>query len=81
MKHIIRRNGQLEELDFELSSGLLDCNRREIFEGDTVKIFFGEGDFVTGTVVCTAGAFLVDSFLLFDQNYLDMEVVDKEIQS
>lgn len=37
MKHNIRINGKIQTLDFEISSGLLDCNGREIFEGDIVR--------------------------------------------
>ena len=52
MKHNIRINGQEQELDCELGSGILDKNGREIFEGDkvtfkpqkvTVPIVFIEG--------------------------------------
>lgn len=41
MKHTIRRNGQLEELDFELGSGCFDLYGREIFEGDIVWVADG----------------------------------------
>ena len=36
MKHRIRINGEVKELDCELGSGILDKNGREIFEGDKV---------------------------------------------
>lgn len=33
MKHNIRINGEIQTLDFELGSGILDDNGQEIFEG------------------------------------------------
>ena len=39
MKHNIRINGEVKEIDCELGSGILDKNGREIFFGDKVKIF------------------------------------------
>ena len=38
MKHRIRINGEVKELDCELGSGVLDKNGREIFEGDKIRI-------------------------------------------
>lgn len=38
MKHNIRINGEVKEIDCEFGSGILDKHGREIFEGDTVKI-------------------------------------------
>lgn len=38
MKHRIRINGEVQEFDCELGSQVYDCNGREIFEGDIVKI-------------------------------------------
>lgn len=38
MKHKIRINGEVKEMDFELGSGIVDKNGKEIFEGDKVKI-------------------------------------------
>ena len=37
MKHNIRINGEVKKIDFELGSGVLDKNGREIFEGDKVN--------------------------------------------
>ena len=33
MKHNIEVNGVTQEMEFNLGSGILDCNDREIFEG------------------------------------------------
>ena len=38
MKHNIRINGEVKEIDCEIGSGILDKNGREIFEGDRVKL-------------------------------------------
>ena len=42
MKHNIRINGEVKEIDCELGSGIFDKNGKEIFEGDRVKRFGGE---------------------------------------
>ncbi len=36
MKHNIRINGEIKEIDCELGSGVYDKNGNEIFEGDRV---------------------------------------------
>ena len=38
MKHNIRINGEVKEIDCELGSGILDKNWREIFEGNKVRV-------------------------------------------
>ena len=51
MKHHIRINGEIKEMDFELGSRILDKNGREIFEGDNVlhhKDFIDVIDFRNG---------------------------------
>ena len=54
MKHNIRINGEVKEIDCELGSGILDKNGREIFEGDIViseftkhrfNVMYDRGDF------------------------------------
>lgn len=37
MKHNVRINGEVREMDFELGSGLVDINGQEIFEGDILR--------------------------------------------
>lgn len=36
MKHTIRQNGQITQIDCELGSGIFDKNGIEIFEGDII---------------------------------------------
>ena len=55
MKHNIRINGEVKEIDCELGSGILDKNGREIFEGDKVK-------FKAGTKIHTGKVFLSTKF-------------------
>ena len=38
MKHSIRINGQVKEIDCQLDTGLIDKHRRKIFEGDMVIV-------------------------------------------
>ena len=38
MKHNFRINGEVKTMNFELGSGILDKNGKEIFEGDKVNV-------------------------------------------
>jgi len=59
MKHNIRINGQVKEIDCELGSGVLDKNGIEIFEGDIVRYAPLNETF---TVVFEAGALNVGDY-------------------
>ena len=58
MKHNIRINGQVKEIDCELGSGLLDDNDREIFEGDIAKVVFDDDDTDAGKSCLSSRAIL-----------------------
>lgn len=75
MKHNIRINGQEQELDCELGSGILDKNGREIFEGDKVKISFA-GWVWFDKVHFQRGAFYAGNRLLKDFLSHQIEIVD-----
>lgn len=56
MKHNIRINGVVQEIDCELGSGVYDKNGREIFEGDCLTtpcssgfVYFANGEFALCT--------------------------------
>ena len=77
MKHNIRINGQVQELDCELGSGILDKNGREIFEGDIVKITFTDFDTDAGKVEFFKGEFRVCGEILSNIVYdCEVEIVD-----
>lgn len=72
MKHI-RINGHLEQVDFQLGSGLYDKTGREIFEGDNIK--HGAFDFVH-EVTLIKGALCLDGMPLFCLNTKAFKIVD-----
>lgn len=77
MKHNIRINGQVQELDCELGSGVLDKNGREIFEGDIVKVVFDDEDTDAGKVEFGYGEFRALGVNLNDITYVcEISVVD-----
>ena len=57
MKHNIKINGEVKEIDCLLGSGRFDSNGKEIFEGDIVKVVFDDDDKDAGLVVFEHGAF------------------------
>lgn len=82
MKHNIRINGKVQELDCELGSGILDKNGKEIFEGDKVRSYDDNGDCVDeGIVRFERGVLYMDScgsidFAVQDYDDGELEIVD-----
>lgn len=83
MKHSIRINGEIKQIDCELSSGILDKHGNEIFEGD--KVLFGELE-KEGVIILKKGAFYIayqqdgkNLFCLFcplkTKGFIDVEIV------
>lgn len=85
MKHTIRQNGQITQIDCELGSGLFDKNGKEIIEDDLVKMLmtfdFDGIVFVRDKnyhVYCSRGSFFIwhnDAEILlsdFDEDYLEV---------
>ena len=83
MKHNIRINGEVKEVDCQLGSGILDKNGREIFEGDTIRYYNGSS---TGKILFSQGNFCVTRMVngveclpfLLEVNamFKDIEIVD-----
>lgn len=83
MKHNIKINGEVKEIDCELGSGILDQNGREIFEGDTIRYYNGSS---TGKILFSQGDFCVTRMVndveclpfLMEVNamFKDLEIVD-----
>ena len=77
MKHKIRINGQVKQIDCQFGSNLLDKNGREIFEGDIVKIVFDADDTDAGKVEFQYGEFRVLDEQLNDVLYgCEVTIVD-----
>ncbi|MBR0061296.1 MAG: hypothetical protein IJP68_07420 [Selenomonadaceae bacterium] len=80
MKHNIRINGAVKEIDCQLGSGILDKNGREIFEGHKVKAT-AVWDFTkhfTGEILFEDGSFTFLHSTIqtwFDDGY-KLEIVD-----
>ena len=60
MKHNIRINGVIKEIDCELGSGRLDCEGKEIFEGDKLEFIAKVNEIFVGTVQLKEAEFRVD---------------------
>lgn len=74
MKHNIRINGEVKEIDCELGSGILDKNGREIFEGDRVQICNGLG--LKHQVFFISTNLSLDGKSLKRYNSSELEIVD-----
>lgn len=75
MKHRIRINGEIKEIDCELSSGFRDRNGREIFEGDIVQ-YHRLGETKSYPVKFEDGEFILGRFSLNGFNESMMELAD-----
>lgn len=57
MKHTIRINGEVKQIDCELGSGLKDRYGKEIVEDDLVRALKPNGEHKVGKVIFDAGTF------------------------
>lgn len=78
MKHHIKINGEIKNIDCEISSGKLDKNGREIFEGNHIRT-----SETTGVVTFYNAEFLIEydnldgfSDALNDFKTCELEIID-----
>lgn len=75
IKTYVLENGitrpKIFHIDGYLSTGLTDCNGKEIFVGDTVKTIWG-----TGKVEFIDGAFLVGGYYLCSFDPSEIQILE-----
>ena len=59
MKHNIRINGSVKEIDCDIATGLRDKNGKKIFTGDKVRYWDGYTP-LSGTVTLIEGEFVIE---------------------
>lgn len=78
-KQRVYENGMMLTKNFTvnalLSSGLTDCNGKEIFEGDKVKVAVSECETKEYTVEFVDGVFYAGGIPIRDIATLDIEVI------
>lgn len=70
MKHNIRINGEVKEIDCDIYIGLHDKNGKKIFTGDKIR-FWDDYEELVGTVVLCEGEFIVEEYGCGDSKLLD----------
>lgn len=73
MKHNIRINGEVKEIDCELGSGILDRSGREIFEGDKLRYIAKVNEIFEGAVQLKDSEFVVDGITFIE--YLSLSAM------
>lgn len=58
MKHTIRINGEIKQIDCEFGSNVRDKNGREIVEGDKVRALTPNGELEVGAIIFDTGTFM-----------------------
>lgn len=79
MKHTIEVNGVTQEMKFNLGSGILDCNGREIFEGHHVKVYGHLSNAAVREVIYRDGALFVGNNPLATYSQVDHHAPTLEI--
>ena len=64
MKHSIKINGEIKEINCQFGTGYFDKNNQEIFEGNKVRNFSCSGEYISRVIFKDGRFFLADQRML-----------------